>query len=529
MELHIPLDDPNLFGNDAAEDEEDEIFRSYALERGEIADFAQLNRQLSFVRAYKGEGKSALLRITRSTLLTPDIAAGLIIATPASNISPELDTTDFAVWVRSWKKAILGRLAAEVGAKIGFAWTDDQMNLVEEAEKNGFKQRNIISALLRRFKPELEQGGVKLGVNQPGLSGQNEFEPMMMRWAEGRNSIWLFIDDVDQNFQNIPTHKNKIASFFVACRELVNSVPELRIRAAVRPNVWTTVKLEYEALSHVEQYVIDLHWTEASVLQLLAKRIEGYLTRTGQLTLLPQRLLEGPDRDFELVELAFQGSMRWGRSRRPPHVILSTLSKHRPRWVVELCKVAGRHARQAQHAHITSEDIFAELTAFGERRIQDTVAEFRSQCPELEEILAAFRRAREEMSTAELFTLINNKVLNHLAPRIVGVMGAASATDVAAFLFEIGFIFGRNDLEGGGYEHIGFSQRPSLLKSRTSIDDGLRWEIHPVYRQALEVRTVEGKEPGQPAKEVGHTMQGHEQKRLPKTHKVGTVLKPKSN
>lgn len=517
MAVKIQLNDPYLFGNDAAEDEEDEVFKSYALERQEIEEFVQSTRQLGFVRAYKGEGKSALLRIARSKLLASNTAAGLIISSPASNLAPEVNTNDFSVWIRAWKKSILGRIATEVGSKIGFAWTDDQMNLVEEAEKSGFKQRNIISTLLRRFKPEVESGGIKATVNQPGLDGQNEFEPIMRRWAQGRDPIWVFIDDVDQNFQNVPEHKNKIASFFVASRELINSVPELRIRAAIRPNVWTTIKLEYEALSHIEQYMIDLQWTEESVLQLLAKRIEGYLTRTSQLNLLPPKLRRESDRDYGLIELAFEDSMKWGRGVRPPHVILNTLSKHRPRWMVELCKVAGKRAQRLNHTRINRDDIFAELTSFGERRIQDTIAEFRSQCPEIQEILASFRRTQEEMSTAELFTLIKNKVLNHLTPHIVGVIGNAQGKDVASFLFEIGFIFGRLDLDDGRYEHITFSERPHLLKSRTNIDDGLRWEIHPIFRQALEVRDVEGKEPGPGRKSKSKQP---EQKRSPRTFKV---------
>jgi hypothetical protein len=214
MQAEIHLDDPHLFGNDAAEDEEDEIFKSYALERREIENFAQLDRQLSFVRAYKGEGKSALLRITRSKLSLKE-SAGLIISTPASNITPPPNQEDFAGWVRSWKKSILNRVATEVGAKIGFAWTDDEMNLVEEAEKNGFKQRNIISSLMRRLQPEADLG-VKFRVEQPGVGDRADFEPVMRRWAEGRNPIWLFIDDVDRNFQNTAQQKNKIASFFVA-------------------------------------------------------------------------------------------------------------------------------------------------------------------------------------------------------------------------------------------------------------------------------------------------------------------------
>jgi len=514
MTVNIQLNDPDLFGNDAAEDEQDEVFKSYALERQEIEAFVQSTRQLGFVRAYKGEGKSALLRIARSKLLD---TVGLIIATPASNLTPEVNTTDLSVWIRAWKKSILGRIATEVGTRIGFAWNDDQMNLVEEAERSGFKQRNIIGALLRRIKAEINGGVVKAMVTQPGLEGQNTVEPTLKRWAEGRDPIWIFIDDIDQNFQNIPEHKNKIASFFVAARELVNSVPELRIRAAIRPNVWTTIKLEYEALSHIEQYMIDLQWSEESVLQLLAKRIEGYLTRTSQLNLLPPKLLQDTESAYKLVELAFVDNMKWGKGVRPPHVVLTTLSKNRPRWVVELCKAAGKRAHQLNHALITREDIFTELTPYGERRIQDTIAEFRSQCPQIPEVLAAFRNSKEEMSTAELFGLINNKILNHLTPRIVGVMGNAQATDVASFLFEIGFFFGRHDLGQGKYDHITFSERPHLLKSRTNIDDGLRWEIHPIFRQALGLRDVEGKEPG-PRKRDKSKQQ--EQKRGPRKFRI---------
>jgi hypothetical protein len=139
-------------------------------------------------------------------------------------------------------------------------------------------------------------------------------------------------------------------------------------------------------------------------------------------------------------------------------------------------------------------DIFQELGAFGKRRIEDTVAEFRSACPEIDELLAAFTRGAEEYSTAELVDLIGRKILDHLQPRIAGILGAASALDVAAFLFEVGFFYGRRDFGDGSYEHITFSDRPTLLRSRTSVDAGVRWEIHPVYRTALEMRDPSGYE-----------------------------------
>lgn len=66
MSVKIQLDALDLFGNDAAEDEEEDIFQSYALEREETRIFTDPLRRLCVVRAYKGEGKSALLRLAAS-------------------------------------------------------------------------------------------------------------------------------------------------------------------------------------------------------------------------------------------------------------------------------------------------------------------------------------------------------------------------------------------------------------------------------------------------------------------------------
>ena len=46
----------------------------------------------------------------------------------------------------------------------------------------------------------------------------------------------------------------------------------------------------------------------------------------------------------------------------------------------------------------------------------------------------------------------------------------------------------------GSYEHISFEDNPALLKSRTSVDNGVSWEIHPVFRQALQLKNVDTKQ-----------------------------------
>jgi hypothetical protein len=112
-----------------------------------LEDFIAAERRLCVARAYKGEGKSALLRLSANKVRAiPE--RQIVIAVSATNLAPSLDSSDFASWVKAWKAAILDHVASEVGNTIGDAWSDDAMALVEQAERNGFKAKNIVSALI---------------------------------------------------------------------------------------------------------------------------------------------------------------------------------------------------------------------------------------------------------------------------------------------------------------------------------------------------------------------------------------------
>ncbi len=489
----IGLTDRGLFGNDAAEDEDERVFLAYAVERDEVKAFLDPTERLRIVRAYKGEGKSALLRLTRLKLLRSAPATPVVSAT-ASSLVPPVSSPDTAPWVRAWKAAILSRLAAEIGATIGFAWEADGIGLVEEAENGGFKKRNLLFSILSRLKPDLPLGAVTIPTDSGHRPGTPNPEASIRRYAEGRKPLWLFFDDIDQNFQNTPELRAKISAFFIACRELTNAIPELRIRAAVRPNVWTTLKVNHEALSHLEQYVSDLTWTEASIRSLLARRVEGYLRLSDAWQFVSGGLPTDPvQRERFLIGRVFDETVQWGSHSRPVHVVLYTLSMHRPRWTIELCKLAAQRAHDEHRAVIVRDDIAHHLASFGQRRIQDTEAEFSSQCPELAELITAFRGEPEELSTDVLLKTIDNKILTHVSPHLVGVVGPPSNRDIAAFLFQIGFFFGRLQHPDGSYDHITYPQRPHLFASRTSVDDGLTWEIHPVFRQVLGMRDAQGR------------------------------------
>jgi hypothetical protein len=480
-EIEIDFKDKTLFGNDAAEEEEENIFTKYVIEPDITSEFISKDNKIKVVRAYKGEGKSALLRLTKNKLEKDE--NNLVINNTASALSPIVDSTDSDEWTRKWKERLLKLVANEIGNNIGFAYTDDAITLVEEAEDNGFKSRSFVSTITDRLiisKNPITK--VRKGSANP--------EKILKRWLKDGAHVWMIIDDIDQNFQNTEKNRIKVASFFTACRQISIAIPEIKFRVSVRPNVWKIIKREYEALSHVEQNIHDLKWSDDDIEILIAKRIEGYLKRTGKWTKAEKVLSKGIVRQRQqLVSLIFEDPMPWGQNRkRPVKIVLSTLSRHRPRWLIELCKKASEKASSTK---ILFSDIDSILEDFGKRRIDDTVAEFKSQCPEIEELLSAFAQQDERYSTADLLTTIKNRILQGVNIRIEGVLGTPSHKEVAHFLFHIGFLTARKEYEDESYDHITYEQEPTLLKSKTNIDQGVSWEIHPVFRQALSLKNVQ--------------------------------------
>lgn len=487
--IRVKLSDVNLFGNDAADLEQEELFFSYAVTRNEISELLDEERSIQVMRAYKGEGKSALLRIVKKRL-EKSSADELVISAIGPDHSPVVDGIDSDLWTREWKKSILKLVANEIGARLGVAFTDDAISLVEEAEANGFKSRSLASAITDRIKlKNISPDRTRIPIP--------DHQRLVTRYLSGRPIIWIIIDDIDQNFSNTEKWRVKLGSFFTACRQIVGVIPELRIRTAIRPNVWSIVKREFESLSHIEQYMHDMGWTQDQFRELLAARIKAYLIRTNQWAIVSPTLpYEKSAAELALNALVFDSPMPWGGNdgRRPPHIPLWTLTAHRPRWLVELCKEAGKSAERRSAQKINIDDIKSCLATFGRKRIEDTEAEYKSQCPQISELLGAFSRQQDIYTTDILLKTIHNRIIQAVNPVLNGQMGKSSDLDVAHFLYQIGFLAGRRDYgEHKGYDHILYRENPGLLKSRTNIDDGLKWEINPIYRDVLNLRSISEK------------------------------------
>jgi predicted RNA binding protein YcfA (HicA-like mRNA interferase family) len=108
----------------------------------------------------------------------------------------------------------------------------------------------------------------------------------------------------------------------------------------------------------------------------------------------------------------------------------------------------------------------------------------------MQELITGFRGSERLLTKEQLFAWITNRISNHIEAWIEGER-VRSPRDIAKFLYRLGFIVARSEGEGEQYEHYRFDQMPDFLSTRTGEDFGVKWEIHPCYRQALDIRKLD--------------------------------------
>ena len=108
----------------------------------------------------------------------------------------------------------------------------------------------------------------------------------------------------------------------------------------------------------------------------------------------------------------------------------------------------------------------------------------------VEELLNAFRGCERLLARGDLLKWITNRICTHIGPNIEGP-GTRSAIEIARFLYRMGFIVARSEAPNGDYEHYRFDQMPDFLSARTDEDFGVKWEIHPCYREALDIKKLD--------------------------------------
>lgn len=473
------------FGNESADDVDPDELVGYFVEQVAFRKFLNPSNKLLVATARKGVGKSALLQWAFYNLKQQDPDAVVIRCRGADlvrskfHLSSQLSTPNDHI--RDWMIRLCSLVNRHLALSLNIALTDDLITLIETAELEGYRSRNIVGCLLDRFQSLLGKG------ETTKLQIKDEFE--LLKRVKNRK-VWILIDDLDATYQNTDTESLELATFFSACRYLTQDLKDIFFRVTLRTDVWSLIRRYDESLDKVEQYVHEILWYQRDFLQLLALRIKASLQAINiELPNVPTHVPQD-EAEERLLEMVFVSKMQWAERMVNTYKVLYTLSYERPRWAIQLCKLAQESTLRNRGSQIGKDNIDEVWGEYGAKRIADLVAEHKHQCPQVYELLNGFRGANRLMAREELFKWINNRISEHMEPIIEGKR-TRSPMVIARFLYRLGFIVARSDSANGSYVHYRFDQMSDFLTARTDADFGLKWEIHPCYREALDIKKLD--------------------------------------
>jgi hypothetical protein len=371
---------------------------------------------------------------------------------------------------------------------MGFAMSDDSMSLIEAAELEGLKERNLLSGLMARLNPVLDsaakvltQGVVSLKTANPTDPKNLAYESILKRLQQSsETNVWLLVDDIDAKYVDTPEQQARIGAFFSALRSLAHAVEGLRVRATVRTDVWTNIR-GMEDQDKLRQYLTDITWSDEHLRGIFSKKILSYFQR--EVKLFYDSLDEHKDYR-KIIKEVFSEHFKIGQDNNgDPLVVAMMLAGKRPRWMGQLCKLAGAAAEgsvieQRHFDHVMSD--------FGKEKISDLIKEHRHQFTELEKVLDSFRLSEKTNSKNKLLQIINrgfvSKMTSAHMPNVNGYP-YKSVDQIAELLYEIDFIVGEKAGKQTAFQHD-----PNLFKCELNSQNKVPWMVNLSYRKFLGIQ-----------------------------------------
>lgn len=255
------------------------------------------------------------------------------------------------------------------------------------------------------------------------------------------------------------------------------------IRSSVRSDVWSNIR-EIEDLDKCEQYMLDISWTRLQLQHILCKKIWAWFSRNYPNS--SEAHLDHVKDSDQVIELAFARRIRWGSMMVPPFQPINILSAGRPRWMSQLCRMAGSNA-YARGDKITISAINEVMPDFTRYRRNDLIKEHKHQFEKLEQLLNIFTNSPSKYSVNDL----NQKILNEFILK-VGVPNIPqineepykSPLQMIDLLFQAGFLVARigDSSNSSSAEFKTYTDEPEMFKYGVPKVANMILEIYPSYR-----------------------------------------------
>lgn len=481
--VKIRLNDRNIFGNDAGEDEALDVLNSYYVDHPDFEFFFDKSERLSIASARKGMGKSALLsRLEHKLLNDPDYKSPIVIRVKGGDLIGlgVFSGIDHSYLENYWKQIICKRVIIEIGSRINVALNSNEMSMVELAEIDGIKGRNFVGGLVSRVKSKVPLLNTELQSSIP----ENLVSVLSEYYNSNKDAmVWILIDDIDAKYTNTPENQARVGSFFSAIRSLAVGQKNLNIRATVRSDVWSCLR-HLEDLDKIQQYIVSIFWNKRYMRDMLAKKILAYIQ---------SRYPDSPESGYifssdynKIFDLVFDSPVIWNGAEQKLFEAISAFSNRRPRWMGQICRMAGIKASEGVNRKKINIDHFNYiLNEYGSHRRDDLIKEHSHQFSELSLLIDSLRATKKEFRYSELNIILEDAFIRGRDKSSIPVIDGkvyALNEDLGDFLYKLG-LFSR--VNGNIFTH--YTDDPDLYKSSENRRDNIIWSIHPAYRNFLNI------------------------------------------
>ena len=210
------------FGNEAGDDLTPDELMPFFVEQDKFRIFLDKQKKILLATAKKGVGKSALLRWIEGKVPKEIDTEALVVHVKGSDLVRNCFGLTNTIstpseYIRDWMVRIATVINRKIGASLNFAFGDDSISLVESAEIDGFRSKNILTALVDRLQNVLP-------LHKQRSPVANEIE-ILKRFAQ--KNVWILVDDLDATYQRTEKENLELSTFFSACRHLASETSGL--------------------------------------------------------------------------------------------------------------------------------------------------------------------------------------------------------------------------------------------------------------------------------------------------------------
>lgn len=277
---------------------------------------------------------------------------------------------------------------------------------------------------------------------------------------------YLLIDRLDEDWDGSDTAVVMLMALAHACVELSVQTRFMRPLLFVRENIFERVRKVDNEYGRLETWVTSLEWTEPLLLEVVERRLaRPFPTKVG---------LKGKTWAQLFEEIDGEPSFKY---------ILANCQL-KPRDVLTYCSFAVETAKNNLHDKVTSHDIVNAKARFSDSRLKELGDEYAENYPQISVILQLFYGLGQRMTYHALGDFIKALLAHDLVKASCGawIYGYTPPERFAELLFSIGF-FGVGNGNAVRYRSQGVK-----ITTIPEIKDTTVFEIHPTYREALQLR-----------------------------------------